>query len=224
MCTGVISRKILAQVSLRLSHDGGTDPLVNTRITVTLGGGYGSFKGFIFRTTAGTLTPKTNAANAQYCSGAVGHTESSSKSTAEAYLDLPSTPGTVTVTAEAVMAVDDVYELTVDVHVVAVDTTWTEVKTSLLWSGEPRRHPMDSHTGYSVSMSSNGSRVAIGSYNVNEVRVVDYDEATTTEKEVFLRGGDEGGERLGIRSGTVWRWHTFGYSWLFTECPSRLQV
>ena len=182
---------------LTLSHDGGTDPLVNTRITVTLDAIYGSLKGFIFRTTAGTLTPKTNAAIAQYCSGAVGHTESSNKNTAEAYLDLPSTPGTVTVTAEAVQAVDDVYELTVDVHVVAVDTTWTEVKTSLLWSGQPTRHPMDSQTGYSVSMSSDGSRVAIGSSNVNEVRVVDYDEATTTEKEVFLRGGDEGGSGWG---------------------------
>ena len=171
---------------LSLSHDGGTDTLVNTRITVTLGSYLGNFKGFIFRTTAGTLTPKTNAANAQYCPGAVGHTESSNKNTAEAYLDLPSTPGTVTVTAEAVMAVNDVYELTVDVHVVAVDTTWTEVKTSLLWSGEPRRYPQDSHTGYSVSMSSDGSRVAIGSSGVNAVRVVDYDEATTTEKEVIL--------------------------------------
>ena len=171
---------------LTLSHDGGTDTLVNTRITVTLDAIYGSLKGFIFRTTAGTLTPKTNAANAQYCSGAVGHTESSNKNTAEAYLDLPSTPGTVTVTAEAVMAVNDVYELTVDVHVVAVDTTWTEVKTSLLWSGQPTRYPQDSLTGYSVSMSSDGSRVAIGSSGVNAVRVVDYDEATTTEKEVIL--------------------------------------
>jgi len=168
-----------------LSHDGGTDPLVNSRVIITLGGFYSSFKGFILRTNAGTLTPKKNAAIAQYCSGAVGHTDSSYKSEAQAYLDLPSTPGTVTVTAEVVKAVDDVYEISVDIHVVEVNTTWTQVgPNASFWSGNYKRFGVDGMTGFSVSMNSDGSRLAMGSPSTDawEVRVVDYDESTQTEQ------------------------------------------
>ena len=82
------------------------------------------------KTSAGTLTAKSShAAAVSACAGAIGHTESSGKHVgAEAYLDLPSSEGTVTVTAELVVLKTDVYKLTLDIKVVK---TWTQVGNTI---------------------------------------------------------------------------------------------
>ena len=80
------------------------------------------FKGFIFKTSAGTLTVKdatnTQAVSASACDGAIGHNGAIGKYEVDAYLDLPSTTGTVTVTAEVVYSKMSVAELTLDIEVV----------------------------------------------------------------------------------------------------------
>ena len=58
------------------------------------------------------------------CAGAIGHTSAADKSEVEAYLDLPSTTGTVTVTAEIVFSKMSVSVLTLDIEVVEA---WTQV-------------------------------------------------------------------------------------------------
>ena len=90
-----------------MEHDGGSSVSPNDRVVVRLydldGGGY-PFKGFILKTSAGTLTVKdaTKTQTVSACAGAIGHTSAADKYEVEAYLDLPSTTGTVTVTAEIV--------------------------------------------------------------------------------------------------------------------------
>ena len=91
-----------------LKLDGGNTASPNDRVVVKLydnsEGGY-PFKGFILKTSAGTLTAKSShAAAVSACAGAIGHTVSSWKYVAEAFLDLRSSEGTVTVTAELVLA------------------------------------------------------------------------------------------------------------------------
>ena len=58
------------------------------------------------------------------CAGAIGHTSAADKTQVEAYLDLPSTTGTVTVTAEIVYSKMSVSMLTLDIEVVEA---WTQV-------------------------------------------------------------------------------------------------
>ena len=88
-----------------------------SRVVVTLSGG--EYKGFIFKTSAGTLSAKSDhAQEPSACSGAMGHKSASPKTSTEVYLDLPSTPGTVTVTAEVVSAKTSVFEVTLDITVV----------------------------------------------------------------------------------------------------------
>ena len=99
----------------KLEHDGDNTVSTNDRVVVKLYDYMGSypFKGFILKTSAGTLTAKSShAAAVSACDGAIGHTESSGKHVAEAYLDLPSSEGTVTVTAELVASKTSVYKLT----------------------------------------------------------------------------------------------------------------
>ena len=113
----------------KLEHewDDTKHPGPNDRVVVKLydnsEGGY-PFKGFILKTSAGTLTAKSShAAAVSACTGAIGHTESSGKTVAEAYLDLPSSEGTVTVTAEVVYSKTWVAALTLDIEVVAARAT-----------------------------------------------------------------------------------------------------
>ena len=112
----------------KLEHDGGSSVNPNGRVVVRLSSTTGSmpFKGFIFKTSAGTLTVKdtTNTAETGMCAGAIGHTSAADKDEVEAYLDLPSTTGTVTVTAEIVYSKMSVTELTLDIEVVEA---WTQV-------------------------------------------------------------------------------------------------
>ena len=101
----------------KLEHDGGNTASPNDRVVVKLYEEHQKFdwpiQGFILKTSAGTLTAKSsNAAAVSACAGAVGHTDSSGKQVAEAYLDLPSSEGTVTVTAELVASKTSVYKLT----------------------------------------------------------------------------------------------------------------
>ena len=115
-----------------LKLDGGNTASPNDRVVVKLYDNFGfyAFKGYILKTSAGTLTAKSShAAAVSACAGAIGHTESSGKHVAEAYLDLPSSEGTVTVTAElAGLEKTDVYKLTLDIKVVK---TWTQVGNTI---------------------------------------------------------------------------------------------
>ena len=140
----------------QLEHDGGNTASPNDRVVVKLydnsEGGY-PFKGFILKTSAGTLTAKSShAAAVSACAGAIGHTESSGKTVAEAYLDLPSSEGTVTVTAELVYSKTWVAALTLDIEVVEA---WTQVGNDIVGSGAFK-------LGYSVSMNTDGTKLAVG--------------------------------------------------------------
>ena len=116
----------------KLEHDGGSAVSPNDRVVVRLfavsGAGMDAFKGFILKTSAGTLTVK-DSANTQAvsaCDGAIGHLNADPKILVEAYLDLPSTWGTVTVTAEIVPYQTSVTKLTLDIDVLK---TWDRVTT-----------------------------------------------------------------------------------------------
>ena len=117
----------------------------NDRVVVRLydlGGGAYPFKGFIFKTSAGTLTVK-DSANTQAvsaCDGAIGHKfAADDKSEVEAYLDMPSTTGTVTVTVEIVELKMYVYKLTLDIEVTEPLEAWTQVGDDIDGSGGPQR-------------------------------------------------------------------------------------
>ena len=57
-----------------LTHDGGASPSPGTQVTVTLTKGSNQFKGFIFKTDAGTLAVKdAGSKTVSACSGAIGH-------------------------------------------------------------------------------------------------------------------------------------------------------
>ena len=115
-----------------LEHDGGNTVSTNDRVVVKLydEDGIYPFKGYILKTSAGTLTAKSShAAAVSACTGAIGHTESSGKTVAEAYLDLPSSEGTVTVTAEVVYSKTWVSKLTLDIEVVAARATGGTITT-----------------------------------------------------------------------------------------------
>ena len=71
----------------------------------------------------------------------------------EAYLDLPSTTGTVTVTAEIVYSKMSVSMLTLDIEVVEA---WTQVGDDIDGSWNAIK------LGYSVSMNTDGTRMAVG--------------------------------------------------------------
>ena len=99
---------------------GALDPGARVVVTLSKPVGGSDFKGFVIRASAGTLAPKsTNAAAATSCDSgnAVGHSSSSSKSSAEAYLTLPSAGGAVTVTAHVVVAKMTVHETTLRLEV-----------------------------------------------------------------------------------------------------------
>ena len=89
------------------------------------------FKGFIFKTSAGTLTVKdaTNTQAVSACDGAIGHTSADEKCYVDAYLDLPSTTGTVTVTAEIVQSKMQVSLLTLDIEVIDARATGGTITT-----------------------------------------------------------------------------------------------
>ena len=96
----------------------------------------------------------------------------------EAYLDLPSTTGTVTVTAEIVSRRCQVSKLTLDIEVVE---PWTQV-------GDDIDGPANyDYLGYSVSMNTDGTRMAVGapysstyfSIGGGYTRVYQYDQAKT---------------------------------------------
>ena len=150
----------------------------NDRVVVRLydlGGGAYPFKGFIFKTSAGTLTVK-DSANTQAvsaCDGAIGHKfAADDKSEVEAYLDMPSTTGTVTVTVEIVELKMYVYKLTLDIEVTEPLEAWTQVGDDIDGSGGPQR------LGYSVSMNTDGTRIATG--HQNGIRVFQYDQTQST--------------------------------------------
>ena len=140
----------------KLELDGGNTASPNDRVVVKLydyGGSY-PFKGYILKTSAGTLTAKSShAAAVSACTGAIGHTESSGKQVAEAYLDLPSSEGTVTVTAELVLSKTSVYKLTLDIDVVK---GWTQVGNDIDGTSQTDQ------LGSSVSMNTDGTRMAVG--------------------------------------------------------------
>ena len=164
----------------KLEHDGGSSVNPNTRVVLKLHEPTGawSFKGFIFKTSAGTLTVK-DSANTQAvsaCDGAIGHRNAVGKFEVEAYLDLPSTTGTVTVTAELVVdSKMSVSVLTMDIEVAEPLEAWTHVGNDIdgaVASGQ---------LGYSVSMNSDGTRMAIGQPHWSPggaVRVFQYDTAS----------------------------------------------
>ena len=150
----------------KLVHDGGSvGP--NDRVVLKLysvlsnlyPGGAHKFKGFILKTSAGTLAVKdaTNTAETGMCTGAIGHINADEKTQVDAYLDLPATTGTVTVTAEIVQSKTSVSLLTLDIEVYP---TWTKFGDNIL-GGEDIASEWDA-VGYSVSMSSDGTRMAIG--------------------------------------------------------------
>ena len=146
----------------KLEHDGGNTASPNDRVVVKLYEEHQKFdwpiQGFILKTSAGTLTAKSsNAAAVSACAGAVGHTDSSGKQVAEAYLDLPSSEGTVTVTAELVASKTSVYKLTLDIEVVKA---WNQVGSDIEGS-----IPSSAFTGRSVSMNKDGTRMVVGYQN-----------------------------------------------------------
>ncbi|ACO69263.1 predicted protein [Micromonas commoda] len=163
----------------KLELDGGNTASLNDRVVVKLydnsDGGY-PFKGFILKTSAGTLTAKSShAAAVSACTGAIGHTESSGKTVAEAYLDLPSSEGTVTVTAEVVYSKTWVSALTLDIEVVKA---WTQVGNDIDGTSQ------NDQLGNSVSMNTDGTRMAVGARGSNTygttgggyLRVYQYDQ------------------------------------------------
>ena len=164
----------------KLEHDGGNTASPNDRVVVKLYEEHQKFdwpiQGFILKTSAGTLTAKSsNAAAVSACAGAVGHTDSSGKQVAEAYLDLPSSEGTVTVTAELVASKTSVYKLTLDIEVVKA---WTQVGNDIDGTSQSDQF------GTSVSMNTDGTRMAVGAprsdtYGKNAggyLRVYQYDQ------------------------------------------------
>ena len=138
----------------KLEHDGGSNVIPNDRVVVRLyepnGCGF-LFKGFILKTSAGTLTVKDamQTKTVSACAGAIGHTSAADKCEVEAYLDLPSTMGTVTVTAEVVYSKMTVTELTLDIEVAQDEKLVASVYDvhSMFW-------------GRYVSMSTDGTRFA----------------------------------------------------------------
>jgi hypothetical protein len=141
----------------KLEHDGGGSVSPNARVVVRLlSADIIPFKGFILKTSAGTLAVKdatnTQAVSASACDGAIGHNGAIGKYEVEAYLDLPSTTGTVTVTAEVVQSKMSVALLTLDIEVVEA---WTQVGDDIDGSGAFK-------LGYSVSMNTDGTRMAVG--------------------------------------------------------------
>ena len=149
----------------KLGHDGGITASPDDRVVVRLYNTNGcapgnsvQFKGFILKTSAGTLTVKDamQTKTVSACSGAIGHTSPAGKCEVEAYLDMPSTTGTVTVTAEVVYSKMSVTKLTLDIEVVEA---WPQVGDDIDGSGGPQR------LGYSVSMNTDGTRIAIGHQN-----------------------------------------------------------
>ena len=159
-CSALVGHEVESyfdQAYWKLEHDGGSAVSPNDRVVVRLfdvgGGGY-PFKGFILKTSAGTLAVKdtTNTAETGMCAGAIGHTSAADKLEVEAYLDLPSTTGTVTVTAEIVYTKSFVSLLTLDIEVVEA---WTQVGDDIDGSGAFK-------LGYSVSMNTDGTRMAVG--------------------------------------------------------------
>jgi hypothetical protein len=170
------------QTYWQLVQDGGSAVSPNDRVVVRLfdvgGGGY-PFKGFILKTSAGTLTVK-DSANTQAvsaCDGAIGHLSAADKLEVEAYLDLPSTTGTVTVTAEIVYTKSFVYVLTLDIEVVE---PWTQVGDDIDALAKYE------HLGYSVSMNTDGTRMAVGAPTassdhdgVGYLQVYQYDQLKT---------------------------------------------
>ena len=92
------------------------------RVVLTLSKPLGGadFAGFVISASAGTLEPKsTNAAAAPACNSgnSVGHSSASPKSTAEAYLTLPSAGGVVEVKAHVVVHRMTVHEITLRLDV-----------------------------------------------------------------------------------------------------------
>ena len=148
----------------KLEHDGDSEGInsvsPNTRVKLRLyAEGPDGFMGFILKTSAGTLAVKdyTKTQTVSACDGAIGHTSPADKDEVEAYLDLPATTGTVTVTAEIVQSKMSVSLLTLDIEVYP---TWTKVGDTI--SGEEDIPSEWDALGYSVSMSSDGTRMAIG--------------------------------------------------------------
>ena len=107
---------------------GSLDPGARVVLTLSKPVGGSDFKGFVIRASAGTLAPKsTNAAAATSCDSgnAVGHSSSSLKSSAEAYLTLPAAGGVVAVTAHVVVAKMTVHETVLRLDVAAPPTPST---------------------------------------------------------------------------------------------------
>jgi len=197
----------------RLEHDGGGGSVSpNARVVVRLcdgelcedvgGCGY-LFKGFIFKTSAGTLTVKdaTNTQAVSACDGAIGHRNADEKCYVDAYLDLPSTTGTVTVTAEIVQSKMQVSLLTLDIEVVE---PWTQV-------GDDIDGPANyDYLGYSVSMNTDGTRMAVGAPKSDTyvsyggfVRVYQYDQTTEVWQQMGAdiegtAGSEERGKTVSI--------------------------
>ena len=171
-------------VHWKLEHDGGSSVSPNARVVVRLFdiGGGNNFKGFILKTSAGTLTVKdatnTQAVAVSACDGAIGHVSAADKLEVDAYLDLPSTTGTVTVTAEVVYSKMSVAELTLDIEVVE---PWTQVGDDIDGAVEGEK------IGWSVSMNTDGTRMAVGApksssildYYEGYLRVYQYDQTKT---------------------------------------------
>ena len=167
----------------KLEHDGGGSVSPNARVVVRLfdigGGNY--FKGFILKTSAGTLTVKdatnTQAVAVSACDGAIGHVSAADKYEVDAYLDLPSTTGTVTVTAEVVFSKMRVSLLTLDIEVVE----------GLTQVGEDIDGSYNFKLGYSVSMNTDGTKMAVGAPwapvngdpHAGYVHVFQYDESAS---------------------------------------------
>jgi hypothetical protein len=188
-------------------HDGGSAVSPNDRVVVRLfdvgGGGY-PFKGFILKTSAGTLAVKDSANTAEtgMCAGAIGHTSAADKLEVEAYLDLPSTTGTVTVTAEIVQSKGFVSLLTLDIDVVE---PWTQVGDDIDGAVEGEKF------GWSVSMNTDGTRMAVGApksssildYYEGYLRVYQYDQTTAVWQQMGAdiegtAGSEERGKTVSI--------------------------
>ena len=162
-----------------LEHDGGSSLSPNTRVKLRLyAEGPDGFKGFILKTSAGTLTVKDamQTKTVSACDGAIGHLSAADKFEVEAYLDLPSTTGTVTVTAELVVfSKMSVVLLTLDIEVVEA---WTQVGEDII--GE-RQYDF---LGWSITMNTDGTKMAVGAPAMDggedgKVRVFQYDQTKT---------------------------------------------
>ena len=168
----------------KLEHDGGSRVSPNDRVVLKLHEPTGAwdFKGFILKTSAGTLAVKdatnTQAVSASACDGAIGHNGAIGKYEVEAYLDLPSTTGTVTVTAEVVHSKMSVSVLTLDIEVAEPLEAWTQVGEDII--GE-RQYDF---LGWSISMNTDGTKMAVGAPAMDggedgKVRVFQYDQTKT---------------------------------------------